>query len=184
MAVPQSGFCSLADQAALEFGNGTQDHENHLPSGCGCVELFRGQSKLDAQGLERLPGTEQVRDRPGNLVESPDHDGIEPSPVGIGYQAVQLRALLKIAVSGLASAPITVINPSNVGPCDTNCSNTDLPQVQGNKKDLPFVCQAGGRHSNDTSPHMDIPKVPDSPNRRETQVPLTARVAKRLGPFP
>jgi hypothetical protein len=83
-SISQSGLDAFNDQRALQFCDGTEDRENHLSHRRRCVHAFGERDKLNAERLKGFESTEQMRDRPSEAVEFPNHDGIEPSAVRIG----------------------------------------------------------------------------------------------------
>jgi hypothetical protein len=87
--IPDAGTNPLGNQAALQFGHGTEDSENHLAGGRAGIHLLREGNEVNPEGLERFQGAEQVRHRPGEAVELPNRHGIETSAVGIGHESVQ-----------------------------------------------------------------------------------------------
>jgi hypothetical protein len=90
--VSQPGFYPLHHETAFQFSHGAQDREDHFPGRRGSVYAFGEAHELDAQRLEVLERAQQVRDRPSEAVELPDHDHVELAAMGIGYQAIELGA--------------------------------------------------------------------------------------------
>jgi hypothetical protein len=54
--IPQPRLHTLHDQAALQFGNGTEDGKDHLAGRRARIHLLRKRNKLDAQGFECFEG--------------------------------------------------------------------------------------------------------------------------------
>ena len=75
--IPDAGADPLGNQAAFEFGHGTENRKDHLTCGRAGVHLLRKANEVNAEGLEGFEGTEPVRHRPGEAVELPNNDGGE-----------------------------------------------------------------------------------------------------------
>ena len=87
--IPDTGTDSLGDQAALQFGHGTEDRKDHLARGRAGVHLLRQGNEVNPEGLEGFEGAELVRNRPGEAVELPNNDRIESPAVRISHKPVQ-----------------------------------------------------------------------------------------------
>lgn len=86
----QPGPHPLGNQAAFQFGDGTEHRENHPASGRGRVDLLGQRNELNAKSAEVFQRSQQVGYGPSETVELPYNDHLEFALVSVGDQAVQL----------------------------------------------------------------------------------------------
>jgi hypothetical protein len=79
---------SLDNQIPFEFSNGAENCKDHLARGCARVDLFGERDELNTEGSECFEGTEQMRNRTSESIESPNDDDIETPLVGVLHHAI------------------------------------------------------------------------------------------------
>jgi hypothetical protein len=75
----ESSTGPLADQVALEFGQGSHQVKNQLPAWCSRVNFLCQTDKIDALIFEEIECLDEVFERTPQTVELPDDHGI-PRP--------------------------------------------------------------------------------------------------------
>src|SRR5665213_3364439 len=79
---------ALDDEAALQFSDGPDDDYNGPAQRSAGVDLFAEADELDVQPVQLVQDFEEVLNRPGDPVRSPDQDDIEATAAGIVHQLV------------------------------------------------------------------------------------------------
>ena len=82
----------LDDEIALEFGDGTDDHDDRPAQRAAGVDLFPEADELDVQPVQLIQDFEEVLDRPGDPIGGPDQDHIEPAAACIPHHVIQTGA--------------------------------------------------------------------------------------------
>ena len=89
-------LCPLADDVALELGEGGEDVEDQLPAAGGRVDLLGEALEADPSLLELADRLDQVGERSSEAIELPDHERVAA--------AGELKRLLKPGTVGLGAA--------------------------------------------------------------------------------
>jgi len=88
---PHSGAHPFDDQAALELGDGADDHHDRSSQRPGRVDLFAEGDELDVEPVQFIQDFEEVLSGSGDPVASPDKDDVELAAAGITHHRVQSR---------------------------------------------------------------------------------------------
>jgi hypothetical protein len=87
-----AGANSLDDQAALEFGDGADDHNDGPSQWAAGVDLLSEADELDIQPVQFVEYLEEVLGRPGDSIAGPDQDHLEPAAASIPHHGIEARA--------------------------------------------------------------------------------------------
>ena len=86
---PHAGAHPLDDQRTFQFRDGADDDDDGAAQRAARVNLFAEADELDLQVIQLIQHLQEVGHRPGDAVEGPDQDHIEPAAAGIAQQLVQ-----------------------------------------------------------------------------------------------
>jgi len=88
---PHSGAHSLDDEAALQLGDGANDHHDRSSQWTAGVDLLPEADELDVEPVQLIEHFEEVLRGPGDSVTSPDQDDVELAAAGVTHQGVESR---------------------------------------------------------------------------------------------
>src|ERR1019366_4336977 len=69
---PHAGPHPLDDQAAFEFGDGADDHDESAAQRAAGIDIFPERDVFDPDSIQLVQNIEEVFYRPGDSVRSPD----------------------------------------------------------------------------------------------------------------
>jgi hypothetical protein len=88
-SAPHAGADPLDDQAALEFGDGADDHDKSAAQRAAGVEIFPEADVLNPDPIQLVQDIKEMLHRSGDSVRSPDQNHIEPAAAGVGHHLVK-----------------------------------------------------------------------------------------------
>ncbi len=88
---PHAGAHPLDYQAALELGDGADDHHDRSSQRTAGVDLFAEGDELDVQPVQLVQHLEEVLSGSRDPVASPYQDNVELAAAGITHHGVQSR---------------------------------------------------------------------------------------------
>jgi hypothetical protein len=105
------------NQAALKFGHGPQDCENHPARWRRCIQRFRQADKLNPQDTERVERPQEMTDRAGEPVKLPDGHNVKRTLMCVMDESVQFWAAVfragdtcvNVLPSYSQSAPVVIL---------------------------------------------------------------------------
>ena len=86
---PHSRPHPLDDEAPLQLSNHPDDDDDRPAQGAAGVDLLAERDELDVEVDQFIQNLEEVLDRPGDPVGSPDQDDVEPAAASIPHQAIE-----------------------------------------------------------------------------------------------
>ncbi len=90
-SAPHAGAHPLDDQVAFELGDGADDDDDGAAQRAAGVDLFAEADELDAEPVQLVEHFEEVPDRAGDPIGSPDQDHIEAAAAGIPHHLIETR---------------------------------------------------------------------------------------------
>src|SRR5580658_3717733 len=84
-----AGTNPLDDQVSLEFSDGADDNDDGAAQRAARVYLFAEADELNLEPVEFIENLEEVFDRPGESIRSPDQDDVEMSAPGIPHHLIE-----------------------------------------------------------------------------------------------
>jgi hypothetical protein len=88
-SAPHAGAHPFNDQAALEFGDGADNHDDGPAQRSGGIDVLPETDILHTNPIQLVQHLKEVLHRAGNPVRSPDENNIEAAAAGIGHHLIE-----------------------------------------------------------------------------------------------